>query len=197
MADADFRKDLSHISWDEVLRRQEQRGHLVPAWLDALDLRPGQCVLDVGSGPGYVSERVAERVGPGGTVLALDRAPEALAYVERLRAERGLTQIVPFLGDAAGAELGGHRVDAALVTMMLHHADDPEALLRSVAALLPPGARAVVAEFDPDGPCTSGPPREHRVPPETLRSWCERAGLAPLEQRQQSAEHYMLLVQAR
>lgn len=195
MADADFQKDLSHLTWDEVLRRQEQRGPLVPAWLDALNLQPGQCVLDVGAGPGYVSAQAARRVGPTGLVLALDRAPETRPYLERLRTEEGLTQIRPLLGDAESVELSGQRVDAALVTMMLHHADEPERLLRHVAGLLEPGARVVLAEFDPEGPCTSGPPREHRVSPETARAWCEQAGLRVLGQRQQTAEHYMLLAE--
>ncbi len=57
MADADFRKDLSHLTWDEVLRRQQQRAGLIPAWLDALQLTPGMRVLDVGAGPGFVSQQ--------------------------------------------------------------------------------------------------------------------------------------------
>jgi ubiquinone/menaquinone biosynthesis C-methylase UbiE len=196
VADSEFRKDLSHLTWDEVLRRQVERGHLIPEWLDALDVQPGECVLDVGSGPGFVSQQVAMRVGPQGSVLALDCAPEALAYLERLRDDCGLTQILPLLGDAATVDLRDHQIDAALVTMMLHHAEDPAGLVRHVAALLKPGARAVLAEFDPNGPCTSGPPREHRVSPETARAWCEEAGLQSLSLRQQSSEHYMLVLQS-
>jgi ubiquinone/menaquinone biosynthesis C-methylase UbiE len=167
-----------------------------PAWLDALELQPGECVLDVGSGPGFVSQQIALRVGPQGRVLALDRAPEALAYVERLRTEQGLTQIVPVLGDAATIDLRDHHLDAALVTMMLHHADIPSALIGHIATFLKPGTRAVVAEFDPDGPCTSGPSREHRVSAQTVRAWCEEAGLRQVAVRQQSSEHYMVILQA-
>ncbi len=195
MADASFRKDLGHLTWDEVLRRQVGRGHLVPAWLDALELRPGQCVLDVGSGPGYVSQRVAERVGPRGKVLALDRAPETLPYLERLRTDAGLAWVRPLIGEAADLDLGGERIDAALVTMMLHHADDAAGLLRHVAGWLAPGVRAVVAEFDPAGPCTSGPPEEHRVAATQVRAWCEQAGFTCLDTRQQTDEHYFLLVE--
>ena len=197
MADADFRKDLGHLTWDEVLRRQEQRGHLVPAWLDALDLRPGQCVLDVGSGPGYVSQQVAARVGPQGRVLALDRAPETLPYLERLRTDEGLAWVRPLIGETTELDLGAERIDAALVTMMLHHADDPAGLLRNVAGWLASGVRAVVAEFDPTGPGTSSPPLDHRVTPEQAQRWCEAAGLSVVERCQQTPEHYMLLVQRR
>lgn len=192
-----FRKDLGHLSWDEVLRRQVQRAGLVPEWLDALALRPGMRVLDVGAGPGYVSQQVAARVGPEGQVIALDRAPEAIQYLERLRSEQRLMQIRPILADAEWTDLSGEEIEAALITMMLHHAEDPMGLLGSVADWLAPGILAVVAEFDPAGPCTGGPPRDHRVPAEQVQLWCEQAGFACLERRQQTDEHYMLLVQRR
>jgi protein-L-isoaspartate O-methyltransferase len=45
-----FRKDLSHITWDEVYRRQIQRANLVPEWMEALGLEAGDPVIEVGSG---------------------------------------------------------------------------------------------------------------------------------------------------
>lgn len=188
-----FRKDLGHLSWDEVLRRQEQRGGLVPEWLDALALRPGMRVLDVGAGPGYVSQQIASRVGPEGRVMSLDRAPEAIQYLERLRIDLHLTQIRPILADAERMDLRGEAIEAVLVTMMLHHAEDPQGLLKNVADWLESGVRAVVAEFDPAGPCTGGPPREHRVPADQVQRWCEQAGFVWLEHHQQTPEDYMLL----
>ena len=53
--EAAFRKDLGHLTCDGVLRRQTQRAHLVPDWLDALAVDPGMRVLDLGAGTGYVS----------------------------------------------------------------------------------------------------------------------------------------------
>ena len=78
-------------------------------------------------------------------------------------------------------------VDAALISMVLHHADDPAGILGNVAHLLGPGGPAVVAEFHPDGPCDQGPPREHRLTPHQVKAWCEAAGFLTLsEQRQES-----------
>jgi ubiquinone/menaquinone biosynthesis C-methylase UbiE len=190
-----YRKDLSHLSWAEVYARQEKRAPLAEAWMDALRLKPGDRVLDVGAGPGCVSLALAARVGRGGTVYAVDRSAEALAYLERLQEERGVPQIRRIEADAAAFAPSDLTLDAALVTMVLHHAEDPLGILRSVARLLRPGARAVVGEFDPEGPCEVGPPREHRIAPEQIGAWCEAAGLALVEQRQQSPEHYMVVVQ--
>ena len=191
MADPAFRKDLKHLSWDEVYARQQQRGHLVPAWLAALALKAGDRVLDVGAGPGYVSTILADRVGPTGAVTALDRSTEALA----LLAERArhLAQIHPMLTDACAADGLPLAADKALVAMVLHHADDPVALLRNVARVLPSGGSAVIAEFHPEGPGEHGPPPEHRIAPATLRAWCTTAGLDEIEYKRQTPEHYMLV----
>jgi ubiquinone/menaquinone biosynthesis C-methylase UbiE len=190
-----FRKDLTHLSWDEVYARQVKRAHLVGEWMDSLRLKAGARVLDVGAGPGYVSLVLADRVGAGGGVYAVDRSSEALAHLERLQQERGISHIRRLIADAATLEPAGLRIDSALITMVLHHAEDPAGILHNVARLLLPGALAVVAEFHPEGPCEQGPPREHRLRPEQVQAWGEGAGFLVLIYRRQSPEHYMVLLQ--
>ncbi len=187
-----FRKDLSHLSWEEVYERQVQRAALVGDWMDALHLKSGDRVLEIGAGPGYVSLALAERVGPTGVVYALDRSAAALAYLERLQNERGVRHIERIAADAAALDPAGVHAGSALVTMVLHHADDAPGILRNVACCLRVGAPVVIGEFHPDGPCSSGPPREHRLAPELIERWCEQSGLTSLRYRRQSAEHYML-----
>ncbi len=187
-----FRKDLSHLSWEEVYERQVQRAVLIGDWMDALDLKSGDRVLEIGAGPGYVSLALAERVGPTGIVYALDRSAAALAYLERLQNERGVRHIERIAADAAALDPASVHPGSALVTMVLHHADDAPGILRNVARCLPVGAPVVIGEFHPDGPCSSGPPREHRLAPDLIERWCEHAGLTSVRYRRQSAEHYML-----
>ena len=187
-----FQKDLSHLSWDEVYARQALRAGLVGGWLEALRLKCGDRVLEIGAGPGYVSFALAERVGPEGLVYALDRSAEALAYLERLQREWGVAQIRRIVGDAATIESASVPADSALITMVLHHADDPARVLRNVARCVPPGAPVVIGEFHPQGPCTSGPPQDHRLSPEQIEDWCKQAGLAVAGCRRQTPEHYML-----
>ena len=190
-----FRKDLTHLTWDEVYARQEKRGFLVDAWMDALHLKPGDRVLEVGAGPGYVSMILARRVGPEGLVYAVDKSAEALAHLERRQKEHAVSQIERIVADAAAFVLSDISAQSALITMVLHHAEDPLGILRNVARLLPPGGLTVVAEFEPDGPCEQGPPPEHRIGRERIRAWCEAAGLTVLDYRRQSPEHYMMIVQ--
>jgi ubiquinone/menaquinone biosynthesis C-methylase UbiE len=190
-----FKKDLSHLTWDQVYARQATRAELVGAWVDALRLKSGDRVLDVGAGPGFVSFALAERVGPTGIVYALDRSADALAYLKRLQNERGIAQIQGIVVDVAVLEPTAVQADAALITMVLHHADDPAGILRNVARCIPCGAQAVIGEFHPEGPCTTGPPRAHRLAPETVQDWCAQAGLTVVGQHRQTPEHYMLTAQ--
>ena len=174
-------------------QHQRLREPLIGAWLDALTLRAGDRVLDVGAGPGFISLQAARRVGNQGRVYAVDTSAEALAFLEGKQRDEGVPQIERILADGAAVDLAGAAVDAALVTMMLHHAADPAAVLRRVAALLATDGRAVVAEFHPDGPCAIGPPREHRLTPGQVEAWGRAAGLHPMRYLRQSPEQYMFL----
>ena len=189
-----YRKDLTHLTWAEVYARQEKRAPLVGPWIDALGLKPGDRVLDVGAGPGFVSMMLADRVGHTGIVYAVDRSADALAYLERLRKERDVPQIRCIVADGAALDAPNLSIDAALVTMMLHHAEDPIGILHRLAQLLPPGGSAVLAEFLPEGSPEQGPPKDHRISPEKLQSWCKEAGLAVLDTHHQSENHYMVTV---
>lgn len=194
MVDAHFRKDLSHLSWEEVYARQALRAELVDDWIAGLGLKAGDSVIEVGAGPGYVSFILAARVGPRGRVYALERSAAALAYLQRLKDERGgMEQIKPILADAATIDPTGIQAGSALVTMVLHHADDPAGILRNITRCVPPGAPLVIGEFHPDGPCSSGPPRGHRLAPEQIEQWCRDADLAVTGYRRQTPEHYVIL----
>lgn len=188
-----FRKDLGHLSWDEVYARQASRAALIPDWLNALRLKPGDRVLEIGAGPGFVSFALADHVGPTGVVYALDRSAEALAHLERRQNERGIGHIQRIVADAATVQPDGMQARSALITMVLHHANDPAKILRNVVPFVMLGARIVIGEFHPEGPCAEGPPREHRVSPAKVQEWCKDAGLGVVEYRRQSPEHYFVL----
>jgi ubiquinone/menaquinone biosynthesis C-methylase UbiE len=190
----EFRKDLSHLTWEEVFVRQQQRAPLVPAWLEALHLKAGDHVLDLGAGPGYVSLQLTAHVGPTGLVYAVDHEGEALAYLAEVMQRLQITHIRCIVADVRSLHLEDEQVSAVLLTMMLHHSDDPATLIGTLRRFLPSDGRAVIAEFHPDGPAHSGPPRQARLSPEQLERWCQQAGLRVVHYARQSQEHYMLTV---
>jgi len=187
-----FRKDLSHLSWDEVYARQASRAALIPDWLNALRLKSGERVLEIGAGPGFVSLALADCVGPKGFVYALDRSAEALLQLERRQKERGIEHIQRIASDAATLQPDGVQAGSALITMVLHHADDPAAIVRNVVRFVLP---VVIGEFHPDGPCSGGPPHDHRLGPEKVQEWCTDVGLAVVRYQRQTPEHYFMVTQ--
>jgi ubiquinone/menaquinone biosynthesis C-methylase UbiE len=187
-----FEKDMRHADWDKVYDRQSRRAAQVPEWLDAIGLKAGDRVLEVGSGPGFVTLMMAERVGPGGLVYAVDSSVDALAHLERRQQERGIAHIRRIAADAATLD-EDLKADAALVTMVLHHLDEPAALVRNLKRLVRPGAHVLVGEFHPDGPCEYGAPRESRIAPNRVREWLTDAGFEVLDERRQTPEHYWVL----
>jgi ubiquinone/menaquinone biosynthesis C-methylase UbiE len=112
-------------------------------------VRPGMTVLDIGCAMGFFTLPLAEMIGPGGKVVAVDVQPSMLAAVRRRAGRAGLAErITPHLAGESGlalAELAG-KVDFALAFAVLHEVNDLPALLRDLAGLLRPDGVCLVAE---------------------------------------------------
>jgi ubiquinone/menaquinone biosynthesis C-methylase UbiE len=120
--------------------------------LDALKLRPGDAVADIGAGSGYYSFRLAERVGAKGKVYAVDIQPEMLDLIRRRAKERKVTTIEAIQGTESDPRLPANAVDLILMVDVYHEFSHPwemtEALLRS----LKPQGRLVFVEFRLEDP---------------------------------------------
>src|SRR5471032_3111689 len=132
-------------SWLERSERMsEERPDLV---LAALELQPGMTVADIGAGSGYYSWRMAEKVGPGGTVYAVDVQPEMIAILRRQMAQRGAANVKPVLGAAADPRLPAGKLDLALMVDVYHEFEYPYEMLGAIARALKPGGRVVFVEY--------------------------------------------------
>lgn len=118
----------------ELERLRNQADFYAPLTDQALRLAgigPGMRVLDAGCGAGDVSLQLARMVGPTGEVIALDRAPDAIASA-RLRFDDARVANVHLLeDDVATVELDAP-VDAIVGRMILMHLADPVAVLRNL-----------------------------------------------------------------
>jgi len=133
-------------------RMEEERPDLV---LAALDLKPGVTVADIGAGSGYYSWRMAERVGPGGTVYAIDIQPEMITILEQHMLRRGAANVKALLGTTTDPRLPAGKLDLALMVDVYHEFEYPYEMLASIARALKPGGRLVFVEYranDPDVP---------------------------------------------
>lgn len=195
MAKDEYRADMSNAKWDQVFTRQALRRAEVAEWLDRLAPGQGETLLDIGSGPGFVSLMAAARVGATGMVIAVDRSADALRYLAERQSEQGVENICRIAADAATLTLPDTTVQAALLTVVLHHTPDPPALVAAAHRCLAPGGRLLVAEYHPDAPGQVGPPLTARIRPELLRAWLEGVGFTILEHWLQTSELYAFLAQ--
>jgi ubiquinone/menaquinone biosynthesis C-methylase UbiE len=141
----------------EEKRLQRQIANLAPdseAQLDALGIKPGERVVDLGCGPGGVLHLLAERAG---SVLGIDRSPHFVELARRFVAGRGLSQVEVREGDAYDTGLSRGAFDGAHMRLVLVNVPKPEWIVREMVSLVRPGGW--VASFEADYlPHTCDPP---------------------------------------
>ena len=140
----------SGIGEDEAGRLEIQGRALAPATriiLAEAGIRPGMRVLDLGCGAGDVAFVAAGLVGPDGSVVGVDRSPDALARARLRAGQRGLAQVRFVEGDVNDPAPGGP-FDAIVERLVLWTVPDPAALLRRQATVLHPGGLVVPIEVD-------------------------------------------------
>lgn len=117
--------------------------------IDELAIQAGASVLDVGCGPGVGSERFAERVGPGGRVLAIDRSPERVAEARARNAARPWVRCE--VGDVFELPVEPGSFDLAWSQFLFEYLPDRPRALASLIRAVRPGGRVVVSEIDAIG----------------------------------------------
>jgi SAM-dependent methyltransferase len=109
------------------------------------ELKPGQRVLDLGTGTGSVAVAAADLVGPAGRVIAVDISPDMLTLARRRLAESGHTNVDLREGRAEQLPVDDRAVDVLLASLSLMYAIDRGAAAREMKRVLRPGGRVVAA----------------------------------------------------
>jgi ubiquinone/menaquinone biosynthesis C-methylase UbiE len=140
----------NHDELQRLIRQSRFLGELTEEVLRAADIRPGMRVLDVGCGAGDVSFLAATLVGPGGSVVGVDRSPEAIALAKRRAAAIGLAN-VSFVTQDLQELATEARFDAIIGRLVLMYFPEPAAALRRLLELLAPGGVVAFHESDLHG----------------------------------------------
>jgi ubiquinone/menaquinone biosynthesis C-methylase UbiE len=147
-----YAQPMSYLGADWLDRTERVREEEPDRALDALGIAAGSTVADVGAGSGYITTRLAKRVGPAGRVYANDIQPEMLALLrERVSRER-LGNVELVLGDAANPNLPTDTLDLIIMVDVYHEFSEPQKMLRHLRAALKPGGRLVLLEYRKEDP---------------------------------------------
>ncbi len=119
--------------------------------IEALELKPGMSVADIGTGVGYMLPFLAKAVGPAGKVYAEDIFPDFLDKARERAKEKSLDGVVFVQGDEKDVKLPADSIDVALILDAYHHFDWPAEMMASVRRSLRRGGRVAIVDFYKDG----------------------------------------------
>ena len=146
---------MSMLQFDEDAARQIQRIYSTPdvvqqraEVLALLAAQPGERVLDVGSGPGFLVASLADAVGPGGAVHGLDRSAPMNTVARDLVGARPGVRIDE--GDALTLPYPDGAFDAAVSTQVYEYVADIAGALTELRRVLLTGGRALLLDTDWD-----------------------------------------------
>lgn len=145
--------------------------------IDALELRPTDVVADVGAGTGIFTVPLAQAVGPGGTVLAVEVDAGFLPMIQEKARTSGVSNVQTVLGAYEDPKLPRRDVTVAFFHDVLHHIEDRQGYLRALAGYMAPGSRIAVVDYDaghPSSPHQDQP--EMLISPEQVEGWMRDAG---------------------
>ena len=113
-----------------------------------LDLSAGERVLDIGCGPGYLCESMAELVGPSGAVVGIDVSTDLIAVCNRQKAHAWISYAI---GNATELGQSDASFDAVVCTQVAEYVPDVDRVLTEAFRVLKPGGRTIFVATDWDG----------------------------------------------
>lgn len=118
------------------------------AVVTALAVQPGEHVIDIGAGPGFLATEIAAETGPTGRVLGVDISEDILA---RARSRNTLDHVAYVHGSATDLPVEDASFDVAVSTQVAEYMTDAAPYCAEVARILKPGGRALILTTDWDG----------------------------------------------
>jgi arsenite methyltransferase len=169
----DIKQYLEHLDSEE--RDQYQKPRQV---IDALNLKPGLAVADLGSGSGYFTRRLIEAVTETGKVYAVDVEPEMLKYTEESVVHMHRSYTAEFiLARPDNPKLPYESIDLLFLCNTYHHLEERAKYFSDAKSSLKPGGRLAIIDFYNDERSGElGFPKHHLVPRETVIAELTKAG---------------------
>jgi len=120
--------------------------------IDVMKIEKGSTVADIGAGSGYMTVKLAKKVGPQGRVYANDIQPAMLELLNKRLAKGKVANVSVVLGAQDDPRLPPDALDLVLMVDVYHELSQPQLMLRHIRASLKPGGRLVLLEYRKEDP---------------------------------------------
>ena len=189
-----LKPDLQVSQWVERFEKEgrevyDQRQLIV----QTIGLKPGMTVADLGSGSGLFTPLLAQGVGSGGKVYAVDIVKAFLEHIDRRMEAAGVRHVQTVLCTERSVELPPGSIDLAFICDVYHHFEYPQSTLASLHRALRPGGEIFLVEFKRIPGVSSEWMLNHvRAGQEVFEAEIEAAGFRKIAQHDFLKENYIV-----
>lgn len=151
--------------------------------ITSLQINPGDRVADIGAGRGYFVFRLADAVGPQGTVYAVEVTDQKVKTLTEQVQRKGYTNIQVILGQFQDPLLPDHSIDLVFCCNAYHHINDRAAYFARLKTDLKPTGRVAIIDLKRNQTNLLAKlmvPKEHSTPEPLLLEEMTQAGYKPL-----------------
>jgi ubiquinone/menaquinone biosynthesis C-methylase UbiE len=150
--DREIAQVMGHQAAEWLERPEREQEEQPNKLLDALKIKPGSIIGDIGAGSGYLTFRLAKRVGAKGKIFAVDIQPEMLDLIRQKMKTRKLANVEPILGKEDDPRLPANALDLILMVDVYHEFAYPYEMTEAMVRALKPGGRLVFVEYRKEDP---------------------------------------------
>jgi protein-L-isoaspartate O-methyltransferase len=143
---------MGHLGAGWLERPEREREEQPRKLMEALKLKPGDVVADIGAGSGYFTFPLAQKVGAKGKVLAVDIQPEMLDIIRKRMKVTKIKHVEPIQGEEKDPKLPEGAVDLILMVDVYHEFSYPFEMTEEMVKALKPGGRMVFVEYRMEDP---------------------------------------------
>ncbi|HLJ46529.1 MAG TPA: class I SAM-dependent methyltransferase [Bryobacteraceae bacterium] len=166
---------MGYAGADWLERSSREREEQPDEALDLIGIQKGMVVADVGAGTGFISLKIAERVGPTGKVYANDIQPEMLDRLRQNAKRANVTNVETVLGSETDPKLPAGKIDLIIMVDVYHEFARPQEMLDNMRAALKPDGRLVFLEYKKEDPSIPIRP-EHKMSTSEVKIEVEAEG---------------------